>query len=338
MISVVDPDARHAHKTVHRRQDGFKAHIAVEPDTGLVTDCRLTKASGPVSGDAAVGPTLLDSEPAPVQVLADSAYGSGQARAELRDAGHQVVIKPIPLRPAVEDGFTVDDFTVDHTAATVTCPNRIVRTITSKRNVVFGRACRGCPLQHQCTTSKAGRSLNLHEHEDLLRSCPPASRNTRVPSRLPSAPADGRTLHRLAGTRQPSSVWDSPNGPGIMSFPAQGSAFSTLAKTPASEINGIDWLAQQNGGQFDPVLFGDYREPQEAITSGDYDTFFNEAFPLPDLNSPFNDNLAAGLELDGTKGESRREAERRQGRLEQAAGDAHVQTDLVSRKLRLRSG
>ena len=33
VISTVDPDARHAHKTVHRRQDGFKAHIAVEPDT-----------------------------------------------------------------------------------------------------------------------------------------------------------------------------------------------------------------------------------------------------------------------------------------------------------------
>ena len=46
MISVVDPEARHAHKTVHRRQDGFKAHLAVEPDTGLVTACQLTKAAG----------------------------------------------------------------------------------------------------------------------------------------------------------------------------------------------------------------------------------------------------------------------------------------------------
>jgi hypothetical protein len=36
VISVVDPDARHAHKTVSRRQDGFKAHLVVEPDTGLI--------------------------------------------------------------------------------------------------------------------------------------------------------------------------------------------------------------------------------------------------------------------------------------------------------------
>ena len=46
VVSVVDPDARHAHKTVSRRQDGYHAHVAVEPDTGIFTDCTLTKASG----------------------------------------------------------------------------------------------------------------------------------------------------------------------------------------------------------------------------------------------------------------------------------------------------
>jgi IS5 family transposase len=35
MISTVDPEARHAHKTRERRQDGFKAHIVIEPETGL---------------------------------------------------------------------------------------------------------------------------------------------------------------------------------------------------------------------------------------------------------------------------------------------------------------
>lgn len=32
MISTVDPEARHAHKTQERCQDGFKAHIVIEPD------------------------------------------------------------------------------------------------------------------------------------------------------------------------------------------------------------------------------------------------------------------------------------------------------------------
>lgn len=84
---MVDPDARHAHKTVHRRQDGFNAHIAIEPDTGIITDCELTKAGGERSGDAQVGPGLLDSEDGPWQVLGDSAYGSGQAWAELATPG-----------------------------------------------------------------------------------------------------------------------------------------------------------------------------------------------------------------------------------------------------------
>ena len=120
MISVVDPDARHAHKTVHRRQDGFRAHIAIEPDTGLATTCQLSKACGAGSSDATVGIDLLTAETQHLQVLGDSAYGSGQARAVLTEAGHLPVIKPIRLRPAVPDGFTADDFDIDLEAGTVT--------------------------------------------------------------------------------------------------------------------------------------------------------------------------------------------------------------------------
>ena len=77
VISTVDPEARHAHKTVHRRQDGFKAHIAIEPDTGIITDCALTKASGPDNHEAVVGLGLLAGEDTAVRVLGDSAYGTG---------------------------------------------------------------------------------------------------------------------------------------------------------------------------------------------------------------------------------------------------------------------
>jgi IS5 family transposase len=169
VISVTDPDARHAHKTVHRRQDGFKAHIAIEPDTGIITDCELTKASGEHSGDAQVGPDLLADEPEPTQVLADSAYGSGDARKELADAGHDPVIKPKPLQAAVPGGFTIDDFTIDEAAGTATCPNGLTRPITAGRSVTFGAGCLGCPLRTRCTTSKTGRTLKVHEHEALLR-------------------------------------------------------------------------------------------------------------------------------------------------------------------------
>ena len=172
VISVVDPDARHAHKTVSRKQDGFKAHLAVEPDTGIVTSCKLTKAAGAEAADGTVGVSLLgrdDSVTEPVEVLGDSAYGTGEALDALDKAGHIPLVKPWPTRPTVAGGFDLDDFNVDEDAGTVTCPNGTVRPISPKRNVTFGAACRDCPLRQRCTTAKDGRSMTLHEHDALQR-------------------------------------------------------------------------------------------------------------------------------------------------------------------------
>jgi len=71
---------------------------------------------------------------------------------------------------------------------------------------------------------------------------------------------------------------------------SNGTSGEGNSETPAFDINGIDWFAQQNGNQFDPQLFGDYREPQENILSGDgfTDSFFADAFAVPDFNSSFN--------------------------------------------------
>ena len=173
MISTVDPDSRHAHKTQSRQQDGFKAHIVIEPDTGLITAAELTKASGPENSDGAVGARLIAKDTTitgtSAHILADSAYGSGDMLAALALAGHAPVIKPWPLRPTVEGGFTLDDFTVDEAASTVTCPHGLTRTITAKRRVTFGAACTGCPFRARCTTSPQGRKLVLHEHDALQR-------------------------------------------------------------------------------------------------------------------------------------------------------------------------
>ena len=46
-ISTVDPEARHGHKTRTRKRDGYKAHVATEPETGLVTAAVLTAANTP---------------------------------------------------------------------------------------------------------------------------------------------------------------------------------------------------------------------------------------------------------------------------------------------------
>jgi hypothetical protein len=55
---------------------------------------------------------LAATEAAPVEVLADSGYGSAATGTALAEAGHVTVIKPIPLRTAAPVGFTIDDFTI----------------------------------------------------------------------------------------------------------------------------------------------------------------------------------------------------------------------------------
>ena len=134
VISTVDPQARHAHKTSSRRQDGFEAHVVVEPDTGIITAC-----------------------------------GTGDMLAALQGAGHVPLVKPWPVNPAVPGGFTVDDFTVDADANTLTCPAGITRPINQGRQVNFGVACRACPLRARCTRSATGKSMRIREHDALQR-------------------------------------------------------------------------------------------------------------------------------------------------------------------------
>lgn len=164
-ISVVDPEARHMHKSVSEYRDGYKAHIAIEPETGLITAAAITPAN---AGDGPAGVMLLAGEEPGRQVLADSAYGGSDTRASLRAAGHDQAIKAIPIRPTVPGGFNRDDFIVDHTARIATCPAGHTVPIAAKGTATFGARCRGCPLRERCTTSKTGRVLKIGTHDAEL--------------------------------------------------------------------------------------------------------------------------------------------------------------------------
>jgi hypothetical protein len=166
VISTVDRQARHTRKTNAQRRDGDKAHLATEPETGLVTACGLTAANLP---DGPTGVELLAAEAPGLEVLGDSGYGSGPTRAALRAAGHTQTIKPIPLQSAVPGGFTIHDFRIDTQAGTVRCPAGVTAPITSSGRVSFARHCQGCPLRWRCTTAKGGRTIHLHPHQDELR-------------------------------------------------------------------------------------------------------------------------------------------------------------------------
>ncbi|HYB87253.1 MAG TPA: IS1182 family transposase [Streptosporangiaceae bacterium] len=173
VISVNDPETRHTRKSPEARRDGYRVHVAACPETGIITGEQLTKAAGQDNSDAAAAARFLAGQAAgggpACEWYGDSAYATGDLRAAISQAGHTAVIKPGPLKPAVEGGFTTDDFAVDEVTGTVTCPAGVTRAVTGHRHVIFGAACRACPLRARCTTAKDGRTLRLHPHDAILR-------------------------------------------------------------------------------------------------------------------------------------------------------------------------
>ena len=56
VISTVDPEARHGHKTAARGFDGYKGHAAVDPDSEIITATTVTPGN---AGDASVAEDLI---------------------------------------------------------------------------------------------------------------------------------------------------------------------------------------------------------------------------------------------------------------------------------------
>ena len=187
VISLADPEARHGHKTAAHGFDGYKGHIATDPDSEIITAAEVGPAGG---GDAAMAEALLADLPTPGSdderdgrpttspdrapvpaAYGDSAYGTGQVLAHLEERGITAMTKVPPLT-APGGRFAKDQFAIDLVASTVTCPARHTVTISPRPQggglARFGRACAACPLASQCTTSPSGRTISIHAHEALL--------------------------------------------------------------------------------------------------------------------------------------------------------------------------
>jgi hypothetical protein len=178
VISTVDADARHGHKTNHRGFDGYKGHIAVDPDIEIITAVAVTAGN---TGDAeTVGDLIADlieparpgaGEPA---VYGDSAYGAGEVLDRLDAAGIDIKTKVQP--PNAPGGkFAKDRFAIDLEHQTVTCPNGATAPIRITHGrprdagrADFGAACTACPLRAQCTDSQTGRTITISRWETRL--------------------------------------------------------------------------------------------------------------------------------------------------------------------------
>ncbi|MFD0518684.1 transposase [Paractinoplanes durhamensis] len=111
VISTVDPQARHGHKTSHRGFDGYKGHLAVDPDSEIITATQVTAGNTGDAGPAADLITDLTDPPADTPgstpagdpaVYGDAAYGAGEVLERLHDARIDIKTKvqPRTRRPA----------------------------------------------------------------------------------------------------------------------------------------------------------------------------------------------------------------------------------------------
>lgn len=177
IVSVVDPDMRHGRKSASKRVDGFKAHVLTDHDNELVLGVAVTAANQPDGPQAA--PLVAAAHAAGVAVtelLGDTAYGDGDTRIAVEDAGAKVTAKTQP--PATTGKFLKTDFVIDPDTPSATCPaghtttdhgwstdNKGRRVMTLK----FASRCGRCPLRGQCTTSAEGRIVTLNFHESRLQ-------------------------------------------------------------------------------------------------------------------------------------------------------------------------
>ena len=175
IISTVDRDARHGHKTAARGFDGYKGHAAADPDSEIITDTTVTPGN---TADGAVAEDLIadlvgDPERGDGgEVFGDSAYGTGAFQQFLDDHDITSGCKTQPVATPAGGRFSKERFTIDLDADTVTCPNDV--TVNIERHpdrsgtARFRAACRSCPLRRSCTASRAGRTISVHPHEAAL--------------------------------------------------------------------------------------------------------------------------------------------------------------------------
>jgi Transposase DDE domain/Transposase domain (DUF772) len=175
VISTVDPDTRHGHKTAARGFDGYKGNVAADPDSEIITNTTVTPGN---TADGAVAQDLIDDlvgDPERAdhgEVFGDCAYGTGAFQQFLDNNDLTSGCKTQPVTPPAGGMFSKDQFTIDLDADTVTCPNEV--TVSIRRHpdgsgtARFKTACATCPQHVRCTTSRSGRAINVHQYEAAL--------------------------------------------------------------------------------------------------------------------------------------------------------------------------
>lgn len=167
-ISIHDADMRHGRKSKSRTINGYKRHLAVEMQSGLVLAAAVRPANQ--KEHLAMDEELraeLTADADVHELHIDRGYLAGTWAKDLHAEGKRVVSKPwVHSRGG---RFSKVDFDIDLKAATVTCPGGNSAPIRPDNKAQFSRrVCGPCALRQQCTKA-AYRSVLIHKQEDLMQ-------------------------------------------------------------------------------------------------------------------------------------------------------------------------
>lgn len=171
--SATDREQRHGHKSKSKLFTGHKAAIAVDSESGIITDADVLAGN---AGDSEGALGLVEGSEQNTrekvgETTADCAYGGGETMQAFADAERDFMAK-MPQEPSNADLFPKSAFTIDFANTTVTCPQgNIAVEFGHEKNggkvFRFGEMCDGCPLREQCTRAAGGRTIRVHPQEQM---------------------------------------------------------------------------------------------------------------------------------------------------------------------------
>ena len=174
VLSTTDPEMRHGRKSPAWRFNGYKAQVAVDTDSQLITAVAVLPGNAPDAEQAlaVVDHTEQELEVTVSDIVADAAYGAGATRQAFADAGRMLVAKVGVV--SNQGFFPKTDFHIDLDGASCRCPAGEV-TIDLRggplgRHFQFAAdVCGACPLRPQCVRGQGGRTITVHPQERLLQ-------------------------------------------------------------------------------------------------------------------------------------------------------------------------
>jgi Transposase DDE domain len=186
IVCVHDPEMRHGRKSERRRFDGHKAHLAVDPESQLITAADVMAGNAPDHERALqmVEQAEANAEFVVEEVVGDCAYGDGETRKAFAEAGRKLVAKVATRRGGAQ--FPKEDFRIDLELMSCVCPagqktQKVVSISSGDRYGAPGAplrafrfdavVCDGCPLRSSCVRARLGkgRLVMIHPQEALLQ-------------------------------------------------------------------------------------------------------------------------------------------------------------------------